>query len=91
MSTGDITLEEVKARWNDVLDRVLDSDRIAWLAFFDARLVEIAHGALTITFSDVTKLGGDHNFSIARNPKHIALLVDAIFEVLGISLEIREI
>jgi hypothetical protein len=91
MSTGDITLEEVKGRWNEVLDRVLDHDRIAWLAFFDARLVEISERTLTISFTDVTKLGGDHNFSIARNPKHIALLVEAISEVLGLSLEIREI
>jgi hypothetical protein len=86
-----LTLDEIKGRWNEVLDRVLDSDRIAWLAFFDARLVEINDCTLTITFTDVTKLGGDHNFSIARNPKHIALLVEAISEVLGISLEIREI
>jgi len=86
-----LTLDELKSRWNEVLDRVLDHDRIAWLAFFDARLVEINESALTITFTDVTKLGGDHNFSIARNPKHIALLVEAISEVLGLSLEIREI
>jgi hypothetical protein len=86
-----ITLDELKSRWNEVLDRMLDQDRIAWLAFFDARLVEISDGLLTLAFDDVTKLGGGHNFSIARNPKHIALLVQAISEVLGLSLEIREI
>ena len=86
-----LTLDELKGRWNEVLDRVLDNDRIAWLAFFDARLVEISDGTLTITFADVTKLGGDHNFSIAKNPKHIALLIQAIDDVTGISVEIREI
>ena len=30
-------LEEIKARWNDVLDEILRQDRILWLAFFDAR------------------------------------------------------
>jgi len=88
---GEISLDSLKSEWNRVLDLLLDADRIAWLAFFDARLVEISDGTLTITFADVTKLGGDHNFSIARNPKHIALLIQAIDEVTGISVEIREI
>jgi hypothetical protein len=85
-----ITLEQLKGCWNEVLDRVLDQDRIAWLAFFDARLVSLTPQALTITFSDVTKFGGEHNFSIARNPKHIAILQSAILEVTATELEIVE-
>ncbi len=85
-----ITLDQLKERWNEVLDRLLDQDRIAWLAFFDARLVSLTPQVLTITFADVTKLGGDHNFSIARNPKHISLLAESIREIFEISVEIVE-
>jgi hypothetical protein len=85
------TIDEIKARWNEVLDAVLDRDRIAWLAFFDARIVSVDAGVITISFADVVKLGGDHNFSMARNPKHLALLEEEIASVFGTSYEVREI
>jgi hypothetical protein len=87
---SDLTIVEVKERWNDVLDIVLESDRIAWLAFFDARIVSVENGVITLNFSDPQKFSGDHNFSMARNPRHIALLQGAIERVLGQSLEIHE-
>ncbi len=85
-----LTIETVKARWNEVLDGVLEQDRIAWLAFFDARLVSLSHGTLTINFSDAQKFGGDHDFSIARNPKHVAILQSEIKKVFGEELRIHE-
>lgn len=87
----EISFEEIKSSWNLVLDRLLEVDRISWLAFFDARLVSLSGQVLTINFSDATKLGGDHNFSALRNPKHLALLKAAIQETLGVELEISEI
>ena len=86
-----LTLEGVSARWNDVLDAVLLRDRIAWLAFFDARLVALDGEVLTISFIDAQKFSGDHNFSIARNPKHLALLQEMIASVLETPLEVREV
>ena len=86
-----LTVEEVKSRWNEVLDAVLDADRIAWLAYFDARIVSVDAGVLIINFSDAQKFGGDHNFSIARNPRHLALLHETIHEVFKESLEILEV
>ena len=86
-----LTVEEVKSRWNEVLDAVLDADRIAWLAFFDARIVSVDSGILIINFSDPQKFGGDHNFSIARNPRHLALLHEKIHEVFKESLEVLEV
>lgn len=85
-----ITLEEMKSRWNLVLDLLLEEDRIAWLAFFDARLVSLSDGRLIISFADVTKLGGEHNFRAARNPKYREMLVLAIFRVYGINVEVIE-
>ena len=86
----DLTIVEIKERWNDVLDIVLESDRIVWLAFFDARIASVKNGVITLNFSDPQKFSGDHNFSMARNPRHIALLQGAIERVFGQTLEIAE-
>jgi hypothetical protein len=88
---SELTIDAVKERWNDVLDAVLESDRIAWLAFFDARLVSIESGVLTLNFSDPQKFSGDHNFSMARNPRHIALLQEKFAEIFGVTVEVREV
>ena len=87
---SDLTIFEIKERWNDVLDIVLESDRIVWLAFFDARIVSVENGVITLNFSDPQKFSGDHDFSMARNPRHISLLQGAIERVFGQSLEIVE-
>ena len=91
LSMPALTTSAVKARWNEVLDAVLEQDRIAWLAFFDARIVSVENGILTINFVDAQKFGGDHDFSLARNPKHIQLLQDVIKSVLSTHLEVKEI
>ena len=85
-----LSINDIKSRWNEVLDAVLAQDRIAWLAFFDARLVSIESDLLTISFADVQKFGGDHDFSMARNPKHLALLLRSIKGVFGKELQVRE-
>lgn len=85
-----MNLEELKKEWNRVLDFVLEQDRIAWLAFFDARLVSLESSVLKINFADSQKLGGQHDFRLARNPKHLALLHDAISAVLGLDLMVVE-
>ena len=83
-------LESLKAQWNQVLDYLLDADRIAWLAFFDARLVSLEADTLKINFSDSEKFGGKHDFARARNPKHTALLLEAIKSITGHSLIVVE-
>jgi hypothetical protein len=83
-------LQEVKANWNQVLDYLLERDRIAWLAFFDARLVSLENNCLRINFADSEKFSGKHDFAKARNPKHTALLHEAISSILGEDLEVVE-
>ncbi len=80
----------LKTSWNAILDDLLSVNRIAWLAFFDARLVALNDGKLTISFADSQKLSGDHDFALARNPKHLTELRASIFKVSGIVLEIEE-
>lgn len=86
-----LTLEGINARWNEVLDAVLEQDRVAWLAFFDARIISVDSDLLTISFADAQKFSGDHDFSIARNPRHIALLQEMIQKVLNQSLRVEEV
>jgi len=88
---AELTIEQVKARWNEILDAVLDVDRIAWLAFFDARIASVENNIVTINFADPQKFSGDHNFSMARNPRHLALLHQKIAEVFDQPLEVREV
>ena len=43
-------LDQIKQRWIEVLDLLLESNRIAWLAFFDARLISYQNNQLTLDF-----------------------------------------
>ena len=82
-------LREIRDRWNEVLDSLLDTDRIAWLAFFDARLADFDGTTLTLDFSDSRKLGAAHEYSTARI-KQRQLLISIIKELLNIDVEIAE-
>ena len=48
-------LAEIKSRWNDVLDLLERENRVAWLAFFDARLVSFNNNQLKLSFIDAEK------------------------------------
>ena len=83
-------LIELKSQWNQVLDLLLEQDRIAWLAYFDARLVSLDSGKLLVNFADSEKFGGDHNYKSVRKPEHTAKLVSEILKVTGINIEVVE-
>ena len=83
-------LSELKSLWNKVLDALLEEDRIAWLAYFDARLVSLESEKLLLSFADSEKFGGDHNYKSVRKPEHTAKLVSAILKVTGINIEVVE-
>ena len=82
-------LHEIRKRWNDILDALLAKDRIAWLAFFDARLADFDGKILTLDFSDSRKLGAAHEYSDTRG-KQLQLLVSTVKELLNIDIEIVE-
>jgi hypothetical protein len=83
-------LSQIKLRWNEVLDLLLEKDRIAWLSFFDARLVSFESNQLTLDFADSQKFASAHDFKQIRNPAHTQLLIDAITTVFGITPTIIE-
>ena len=83
-------LEEIKSRWNEVLDLLLEKDRVTWLAFFDARLVSFENNQLTLDFADSQKFANPHDFKKTRNSDHTQSLISAIKSVLGITPTIIE-
>ena len=80
----------LKGHWNAILDNLLDQNRIAWLAYFDARLVEVTGDTLTLSFTDSEKFVGGHDFLAARNPEHKAALIRAILEETSLEIDIAE-
>ena len=82
-------LQEIRNRWNEVLDAVLEVDRVSWIAFFDARLADFDGRTLTLDFSDARKLSSSHEFSVTRL-KQQQILIAAINTVLSINVEISE-
>ena len=84
-----VELATLRAQWNHVLDHLARNDRVAWLAFFDARLAHCDGVTLTLDFSDSRKFGTAHEYSAVRD-RQIQSLVAAIFEVTGEKLQIVE-
>ncbi|MEY5030141.1 MAG: hypothetical protein RLZZ334_88 [Actinomycetota bacterium] len=82
-------LEQIRNRWNDVLDSLESRNRIAWIAYFDARLTSFNEGVLTLDFSDSRKFATSHEYSETR-PNLKAALIASIEEVLGLTVEIKE-
>jgi len=80
---------QIRSRWNDVLDTLESHNRIAWIAYFDARLISVEDGLLTLDFSDSRKFATSHEYSETR-PNLKAALISAIHEVLGLTVDIRE-
>ena len=89
MSTS-LTLPELRAQWNQVLDHLESQDRIAWIAYFDARLADFDGHILTLDFSDARKLAGGHEYSPARIKLENSLKA-SVLEVLGITIDIQEL
>ena len=84
-----LTLEEIRQRWNDVLDLVERQDRITWMAFFDARLASFDGKVLTLDYSDSGKFGGSHQFPETR-VRQLNLLKAAVKEVCGVEIEVEQ-
>jgi hypothetical protein len=82
-------IEQIRSRWNDVLDTLESHNRIAWIAYFDARLISYTVGVLALDFSDSRKFATSHEYSETR-PNLKAALIASVEEVLGITVEISE-
>jgi hypothetical protein len=85
----EISLSDIRARWNEVLDRLERDNRIAWMAFFDGRLESFDNGRLTLDFSDPAKLAMGHDFREARI-RMAPQLQGVIQDIFGISVVVIE-
>jgi hypothetical protein len=84
-----LSLDEIRDKWNDILDSLERKDRVIWMAFFDARLAELDGNTLVLDFSDSRKFGTVHEYSESR-ARHTQVLRESIQEHLGVELEIVE-
>jgi len=82
-------LAEIRGQWNQVLDELESTNRIAWIAYFDARLSSFSDGVLTLDFSDSRKFATSHEYSETR-PNLKSALVEAIKSTIGIDVEVVE-
>lgn len=82
-------IEQIRSRWNDVLDDLESHNRVAWIAYFDARLISFQDGFITLDFSDSRKFATSHEYSETR-PNLKAALIASIDQVLGLKVEILE-
>jgi hypothetical protein len=89
MSTS-LTLAELRGRWNEVLDHLESQDRIAWIAYFDARLAEFDGTTLILDFSDARKFSGGHEYSPTRVKLENALKA-SIKTILKIEIQVKEL
>ena len=83
-------LQDIRNRWNEVLDAVLEVDRVSWLSFFDARLAKIVGERVFLDFSDANKFPGSLQYSHFRSA-HLMDLEKAIYEVTGATLSVEEL
>ncbi|CAN2184583.1 hypothetical protein MCEMRE217_00369 [Candidatus Nanopelagicaceae bacterium] len=86
---AELTLADIRTRWNEVLDLVESRDRVVWIAYFDARLDSFENSRLVLDFRDSNKLATGHDYQEARL-RHRSLLQSAIFDVFGISVVVIE-
>ena len=82
-------IEQIRSRWNDVLDNLESHNRVAWIAYFDARLISFQDGVITLDFSDSRKFATSHEYSETR-PNLKAALIASVDQVRGLKVEIRE-
>lgn len=80
-------LTTLRSQWSDVLDYLERQDRMAWIAYFDARLAKLDKETLYLDFSDSRKFSGNLEYESIRDHHKVAL-EDAIKAVAGIELQV---
>ena len=82
-------IDELRAQWVGVLDELERVDRIAWLAFFDARLKSLDELVLHLDFSDSQKFAINHEYAPSRE-KHRQALERSIEKITGVKIVVAQ-
>ncbi|NDA39492.1 MAG: hypothetical protein EB044_04405 [Actinobacteria bacterium] len=85
------SLTDIKEKWNEVLDSLERIDRVAWLAYFDGRLVSFENERLTLDFSDANKFLGGHDYAKVRHERFRGSLEKVLSEIFGKNIEVVEL
>jgi len=85
------TLAQIKTRWNEVLDNLERIDRVAWLAYFDGRLVSFEDGKLTLDFADANKFSGGHDYAKVRHERFRESLEKVLLDTFGVAISVIEL
>ena len=73
-----------------MLDDLESHDRVAWIAYFDARLADFDGVKLSLDFSDARKFSGGHEYSPTREKLQNSLIT-SIKSTLNLEVKIEEI
>ena len=84
-------LHSIKSKWNEVLDSLERIDRVAWLAYFDGRLVSFESGCLTLDFSDANKFSGGHDYAKVRHERFRGSLEKVLLDLFGEEISVTEL
>ncbi len=85
------TFAQIKTRWNEVLDQLERIDRVAWLAYFDGRLVSFEAGRLALDFSDANKFSGGHDYAKVRHERFRGSLEKVLLDTFGEAISVVEL
>ena len=86
---SDLTLEGIKAGWNQLLDQLEAQNRTLWLIFFDARLAGFDGTVLKLDFRDADKFSTSHDFSFVRDRTKLAILEEIALTIYMVPIKIE--
>ncbi|MSO33684.1 MAG: hypothetical protein EXQ80_04630 [Candidatus Nanopelagicaceae bacterium] len=88
-SGSGLTVETLKAGWNQLLDQLEARNRALWLIFFDARLAAFDGGVLKLDFRDADKFSTSHDFSFVRDQAKLAILEEIALSIYMVPIKIE--
>lgn len=88
-SDSGLTLDAVKAGWNQLLDQLEAQNRTLWLIFFDARLASFDGTVLKLDFRDADKFSTSHDFSFVRDRTKLAILEEIALTIYMVPIKIE--
>lgn len=88
-SGPDLTVDGIKAGWNQLLDQLEARNRALWLIFFDARLASFDGSVLKLDFRDADKFSTSHDFSFVRDQAKLAILEEIALTIYKVPIKIE--
>ncbi len=88
-NSSGLTLEAIKAGWNQLLDQLDSRNRALWLIFFDARLAAFDGSVLKLDFRDADKFSTSHDFGFVRDQSKLAILEEIALSIYKVPIKIE--